>query len=165
VYDVTGAGDTVSAALGCGIAAGLSLLEATALANLAAGVVVGKLGTATASLDELYAAMDAHSPLARGRMGADALISAAQRARAAGERIAVIVGPVGVPGAALLARLEQAGRQADRVLLVEPADTDADALAVLAALRQVDWVVSADPAGHADLLARIGPHLLLPARP
>jgi bifunctional ADP-heptose synthase (sugar kinase/adenylyltransferase) len=51
------------------------------------------------------------------------------------------------------------------VLLVEPADTDADALAVLAALRQVDWVVSADPAGHADLLARIGPHLLLPARP
>lgn len=165
VYDVTGAGDTVSAALGCGIAAGLSLLEATALANLAAGVVVGKLGTATASLDELYAAMDAHSPLARGRMGVEALISAAQRARAAGERIAVIVGPVGVPGAALLARLEQACRQADRVLLVEPADTDADALAVLAALRQVDWVVSADPAGHADLLARIGPHLLLSARP
>ena len=52
VYDVTGAGDTVSAALGCGIAAGLSLRDATLLANLAAGVVVGKLGTATASIDD-----------------------------------------------------------------------------------------------------------------
>jgi hypothetical protein len=159
---VTGAGDTVSAALGCGIAAGLSLREATALANLAAGVVVGKLGTATASLDELYAAMDAHSPVARGRMAVEALISAAQRARAAGERIAVIVGPVGAPGAALLARLEQAGRQADRVLLVEPADTDADALAVLAALRQVDWVVQVDLAGHAICWPGSGPTCCCP---
>jgi hypothetical protein len=159
---VTGAGDTVSAALGCGIAAGLSLLEATALANLAAGVVVGKLGTATASLDELYAAMDAHSPVARGRMAVEALISAAQRARAAGERIAVIVGPVGAPDAALLARLEQAGRQADRVLLVEPADTDADALAVLAALRQVDWVVRSTWPRHAICWPGSGPTCCCP---
>lgn len=57
VFDVTGAGDTVIAALGCGLAAGLPLLEATALANAAAGVVVGKLGTATVSVDELAAAL------------------------------------------------------------------------------------------------------------
>jgi len=56
VFDVTGAGDTVVAVLGAGLACGLSLAEATALANVAAGVVVGKLGTATVSVAELEAA-------------------------------------------------------------------------------------------------------------
>ena len=53
VYDVTGAGDTVLAALGFGIASGLSLYEAARFANLAAGVVVGKVGAATATLEEI----------------------------------------------------------------------------------------------------------------
>jgi len=53
VYDVTGAGDTVIATLAAALAAGASLVEAAALANHAAGIVVGKLGTATASVDEL----------------------------------------------------------------------------------------------------------------
>ena len=163
VYDVTGAGDTVSAALGCGIAAGLSLREATALANLAAGVVVGKLGTATATLEELRDAMEAHTPVARGLLGVEAVLSACQRARAAGERLAVLQGPVGLPGAALLARLEEAGRQADRVLVIEPAAAAADGLAVLAALRPVDWVVAVDEAGRDALLARLQPDLLLQA--
>ena len=53
VYDVSGAGDTVVSALSLALAAGASLEEAATLANHAAGVVVGKLGTATCSLDEL----------------------------------------------------------------------------------------------------------------
>ncbi len=53
VYDVTGAGDTVIATLAAALAAGASLLEAAMLANYAAGIVVGKLGTATATADEL----------------------------------------------------------------------------------------------------------------
>jgi D-beta-D-heptose 7-phosphate kinase/D-beta-D-heptose 1-phosphate adenosyltransferase len=53
VSDVTGAGDTVAAALGLAIAGGLSLLDAADLANRAAGIVVGKFGAATASIDEL----------------------------------------------------------------------------------------------------------------
>ncbi len=53
VYDVTGAGDTVIATLGAALAAGASLTESAALANHAAGIVVGKLGTATASVEEL----------------------------------------------------------------------------------------------------------------
>ena len=53
VYDVTGAGDTVIATLALGIAVGLSYAEAAALANFAAGIVVGKVGTATASKEEL----------------------------------------------------------------------------------------------------------------
>jgi D-glycero-beta-D-manno-heptose-7-phosphate kinase len=56
VYDVTGAGDTVIAALAVGLAAGATLTEAAVFANQAAGIVVGKVGTATASTDELQAA-------------------------------------------------------------------------------------------------------------
>ncbi len=57
VYDVSGAGDTVIAVLGLGIAAGLSFKEAVALANTAAGIVVGKVGTATVTREELAQAL------------------------------------------------------------------------------------------------------------
>ena len=53
IYDVTGAGDTVIASLALGLASGLSFAEAATLANFAAGIVVGKVGTATASAREL----------------------------------------------------------------------------------------------------------------
>ncbi|HEV7681735.1 MAG TPA: D-glycero-beta-D-manno-heptose-7-phosphate kinase [Pyrinomonadaceae bacterium] len=55
VYDVTGAGDTVIATLAAALSAGATMLEAANLANHAAGIVVGKVGTATASADELLA--------------------------------------------------------------------------------------------------------------
>ncbi|WP_084162214.1 D-glycero-beta-D-manno-heptose-7-phosphate kinase [Paraburkholderia bannensis] len=54
VYDVSGAGDTVIATLATALGAGLSLQEGVALANRAAGIVVGKLGTATVDYDELF---------------------------------------------------------------------------------------------------------------
>jgi rfaE bifunctional protein kinase chain/domain len=53
VYDVTGAGDTVIAALAAALASGATMLEAAAFANHAAGIVVGKVGTATATAEEL----------------------------------------------------------------------------------------------------------------
>jgi rfaE bifunctional protein kinase chain/domain len=55
VFDVTGAGDTVIATLAALIAAGLSPRDAMPLANKAAGIVVGKFGTATVSYEELFA--------------------------------------------------------------------------------------------------------------
>ena len=58
VYDVTGAGDTVIATLAAALAAGASTLEAANLANHAAGIVVGKVGTATATADELLATFE-----------------------------------------------------------------------------------------------------------
>jgi D-beta-D-heptose 7-phosphate kinase/D-beta-D-heptose 1-phosphate adenosyltransferase len=57
VYDVTGAGDTVIATLAASLAAGASLVESAMLANHAAGIVVAKLGTATATADELVASI------------------------------------------------------------------------------------------------------------
>jgi D-glycero-beta-D-manno-heptose-7-phosphate kinase len=58
VYDVTGAGDTVAAVLALGIAAGLSTLEACILANLAAGIVVGEVGTAAVTSAQLLSAVE-----------------------------------------------------------------------------------------------------------
>lgn len=55
VFDVTGAGDTVLALLSLGLAAGMPLAEAARLANTAAGIVVGKLGTSTVTPDEIMA--------------------------------------------------------------------------------------------------------------
>jgi rfaE bifunctional protein kinase chain/domain len=57
VFDVSGAGDTVIATLGLMLAAGASMADAMHFANLAAGVVVGKLGTATVSREELLAVL------------------------------------------------------------------------------------------------------------
>jgi D-beta-D-heptose 7-phosphate kinase/D-beta-D-heptose 1-phosphate adenosyltransferase len=57
VFDVTGAGDTVLSVLSLAVAAGASLPDAAVLANTAAGVVVGKLGTASVTVPELSAAL------------------------------------------------------------------------------------------------------------
>jgi len=57
VYDVSGAGDTVIATLGVAMAAGIEIKDAVHLANLAAGIVVGKLGTAVVSSEELKRAL------------------------------------------------------------------------------------------------------------
>ena len=59
VFDVTGAGDTVISAFALSVAAGATPFEAGEIANLAAGIVVGKLGTATASVAEIEEAADA----------------------------------------------------------------------------------------------------------
>jgi D-beta-D-heptose 7-phosphate kinase/D-beta-D-heptose 1-phosphate adenosyltransferase len=58
VFDVTGAGDTVLSVLSLAVAAGASLADAAVLANTAAGVVVGKLGTASVSPEELEHALE-----------------------------------------------------------------------------------------------------------
>jgi D-glycero-beta-D-manno-heptose-7-phosphate kinase len=58
VYDVTGAGDTVIATLAAALAAGASTVESAHLANHAAGIVVGKVGTATATAEELLASFN-----------------------------------------------------------------------------------------------------------
>jgi len=58
VFDVSGAGDTVISILGLGLAAGFGFKVAAGIANAAAGIVVAKVGTATASIDELNRALE-----------------------------------------------------------------------------------------------------------
>jgi D-beta-D-heptose 7-phosphate kinase/D-beta-D-heptose 1-phosphate adenosyltransferase len=57
VYDVAGAGDTVAAVLGLAMAGGRSIEESARIANVAAGIVVGKVGTATVTPEELSSAI------------------------------------------------------------------------------------------------------------
>lgn len=63
VYDVVGAGDTVTAYLATMLAGGATVAEAAVIANFAAGVEVGKLGAATVSVDEVLEAFDAYDAL------------------------------------------------------------------------------------------------------
>jgi D-beta-D-heptose 7-phosphate kinase/D-beta-D-heptose 1-phosphate adenosyltransferase len=70
-YDSTGAGDTVAAAMGLGLAAGLPLHESAHLASAAAGVVVTKAGTAAVSKNELLAAADEQEHLDARPLSAD----------------------------------------------------------------------------------------------
>ena len=69
VYDVTGAGDTVIAILTLGAAAGLSLMEASVLANFAAGIVVGQVGTSTVTAEDLKERVRAGASGFNGRKG------------------------------------------------------------------------------------------------
>ncbi|MDX1610617.1 MAG: bifunctional D-glycero-beta-D-manno-heptose-7-phosphate kinase/D-glycero-beta-D-manno-heptose 1-phosphate adenylyltransferase HldE, partial [Halofilum sp. (in: g-proteobacteria)] len=92
VFDVTGAGDTVIATLAAALSAGAELPQATALANLAAGIVVGKLGTATVSVAELRRALHEHDESGRGALTEDELLSMIADARAHGERIVMTNG-------------------------------------------------------------------------
>jgi D-beta-D-heptose 7-phosphate kinase/D-beta-D-heptose 1-phosphate adenosyltransferase len=88
VFDVTGAGDTVIAAFSMAVLCGLSFAEAAHLANTAAGVVVGKLGTAVISLEELRLALRQQEvPEAQKVLSRDELVQVVQKRRQRGEHI------------------------------------------------------------------------------
>ncbi|GIX21913.1 MAG: bifunctional protein HldE [Gammaproteobacteria bacterium] len=175
VYDVTGAGDTVIATLAAALAAGAALPDATALANYAAGVVVGKLGTATASVEELRAAMWAHAPLGRGVVDVDTLLQRLAAARALGERIVFTNGCFDILHAGHVAYLQQARRLGDRLVVAvndddsvrrlkgagRPVNPLAQRMAVLAALECVDWVVPFSEDTPAALIDKAAPDVLV----
>ena len=90
VFDVSGAGDTSLATFGAALGAGASVEEAMELANLASGIVVGKLGTASATADELRAALDAKRAAAERAVAA----ATAKTVRVDGEETAAPVSDV-----------------------------------------------------------------------
>ncbi len=155
VFDVTGAGDTVIGVLGAGLAAGLNFSDATGLANVAAGIVVGKLGTATVNVRELHAALYEHEPLSRGIVSEQQLIALVAQARASGERVVMTNGCFDILHAGHVAYLSKAAQLGDRLVVAvndddsvrrlkgaqRPVNAVAQRMAVLAALESVDWVV------------------------
>lgn len=175
VYDVTGAGDTVVAVLAAALAAGESMLDAVALSNLGAGVVVGKLGTATVSPAELIAAMEEHLPIQTGAVAEDDLLALVARARAAGERIVMTNGCFDILHAGHVTYLQQARALGDRLIVavndddsvrrlkgetrpVNPIDAR---MTVLAALAAVDWVVPFAEDTPQRLICRVLPDVLV----
>jgi D-beta-D-heptose 7-phosphate kinase/D-beta-D-heptose 1-phosphate adenosyltransferase len=175
VYDVTGAGDTVVAVLAAAMAAGEPMHEAVALSNLAAGVVVGKLGTATVSPAELAMAMEEHLPIQRGAVAEDRLCELVARARAAGERIVMTNGCFDILHAGHVTYLQQARALGDRLIVAvndddsvrrlkgdsRPVNPLAARQTVLAALAAVDWVVSFAEDTPQRLICRVCPDILV----
>jgi D-beta-D-heptose 7-phosphate kinase/D-beta-D-heptose 1-phosphate adenosyltransferase len=175
VYDVTGAGDTVIATLATGLAGGLSLAEATALANTAAGLVVAKLGTASVSMAELTAALHVRAHSASGIVGEDQLMTLVAQARERGERIVMTNGCFDILHAGHVYYLEAARKLGDRLIVAVNDDSSVKRLkgaerpvnplprrmVVLDALAAVDWVVSFSEDTPERLLGRLLPDVLV----
>jgi len=175
VYDVTGAGDTVVAVLASAMAAGETMHDAVALSNLAAGVVVGKVGTATVSPAELATAMEEHLPIQCGAVAEDLLLELVARARAAGERVVMTNGCFDILHAGHVTYLQQARALGDRLIVAvndddsvrrlkgatRPVNPLAARQTVLAALAAVDWVVPFSEDTPQRLICRICPDILV----
>ena len=117
VFDVTGAGDTVIALLAAGLAAGLDAPEAAALANLGAGVVVGKIGVATVSRSELLHALHTQGSGGRGLVDLSGLLALVAEAKARGERVVFTNGCFDILHAGHVSYLEEAKSCGDRLIV------------------------------------------------
>ena len=175
VFDVTGAGDTVIGTLGTAIAAGASLLEATALANLAASMVVGKLGAAAVSTPELNVALTGKTNFTTGIVNEEQLLQAVKQARAQGKKIVFTNGCFDILHAGHVTYLQFAKQLGDSLIVAvnedesirkikgnnRPINHLAHRMTVLAGLGVVDWVVPFRDETPERLLRIIKPDMLV----
>jgi len=175
VYDVTGAGDTVISVLAASLAAGVDLAEATMLSNLAAGVVVNKIGTATVSQDELrYAIRQTHS-VQRGVMNEDEMLQLARQAQSCGEKIIMTNGCFDILHTGHVAYLEEAAQLGERLIVAvndddsikrlkgdgRPVNPMEKRMKMLSALECVDWVVPFYEDTPTRLICKLSPDILV----
>jgi D-beta-D-heptose 7-phosphate kinase/D-beta-D-heptose 1-phosphate adenosyltransferase len=176
VFDVTGAGDTVISTLAAALGAGVTLERAMVLANLAAGVVVGKSGTASVSLSELENAIEQNSSSTEhGILDEAELFSVLDRCRARGETIIMTNGCFDILHAGHVTYLEQASALGDRLLVAvnidetvrrlkgedRPVNKVEHRMRMLAALRCVDWVVAFTEDEPTRLICEVSPDILV----
>jgi D-beta-D-heptose 7-phosphate kinase/D-beta-D-heptose 1-phosphate adenosyltransferase len=188
VFDVTGAGDTVIAAIAFALACGQSMLEACEFANRAAGVVVGKLGAATVTLDELTSTRASQRPTTSSTHGhgralepeAKILSQAAlhaeiMRLRAAGQRIVFTNGCFDILHAGHIQYLNQAARLGDALVVglnsdasvkrlkgpTRPLNSERDRAFLLAALSAVGYVAIFDQDTPLELITQLVPDVLV----
>jgi len=175
VFDVTGAGDTVIAVMALGVAVGLPSPDAMYLANLAGGIVVGKLGTSTVSPQELARAMHGERDTVYGIVSADELEKLMAAAKAHGERIIMTNGCFDLLHAGHVSYLQQAKALGDRLIVAVNSDASVRRLkgdsrpingveqrmTVLAALACVDWVVEFSEETPERLYCRLLPDVIV----
>jgi D-beta-D-heptose 7-phosphate kinase/D-beta-D-heptose 1-phosphate adenosyltransferase len=177
VFDVSGAGDTVAGAVSLGLAAGLPLEAAMQIANVAAGIVVGKRGTATATPAELAAEIDGE----RGPGGAAAALPLAEvkilRERWAreGRSVGFTNGVFDILHAGHVSLLRQAASACDRLIVAlntdasvralkgadRPMQTETVRAAVMAAMKGVDAVVMFGESTPENLIRELQPDVLI----
>lgn len=175
VFDVTGAGDTVIGVLGAAYSAGVSLVQATTLANLAASIVVGKLGAATVSTPELQGALSGKMSFAKGIVNEEQLIHAVNDARSQGKKIVFANGCFDILHAGHVTYLQMAAQLGDHLIVAVNTDDSIQRLkganrpinhlehrmTVLAGLGVVEWVVPFADDTPERLLKLIKPDLLV----
>lgn len=176
VFDVSGAGDTMVALMAAGLANGLVPLEAVRLANLAAGIVVGKVGTVPVPLDELR---DRFTAVQHGSTGkVMTWTQASERVAAwsrAGRRVVFTNGCFDLLHPGHVRLLDQAREAGDRLVVglnsddsvrrlkgpTRPVNSQTDRGAVLAALASVDAVVVFDQDTPLELITALRPQVLV----
>ncbi len=175
VFDVTGAGDTVCGVLAVALASGSDLASAVALANTAAGLVVGKFGAATVGVDEIDAALTGREGIARGVIDRAGLLAECARARRRGERIVMTNGCFDLLHEGHVRYLREAKTLGNRLIVAvnddasvralkgptRPVNALASRLQVLAALDVVDWVVPFSGETPRELIAEVLPDVLV----
>ncbi len=169
VFDVTGAGDTVLASLGFALACEYEIDDAVEFSNLAAGVVVGKIGSATASLNEI---IEYESSLNKSTSDEHTL---SEELKARGKKIIFTNGCFDILHAGHVRYLETAksygdililGLNSDRSVTTlkgegRPINIQMDRAYILAALEAVDYVVVFDEDTPYNLIKAIKPHVLV----
>ncbi len=177
VFDVSGAGDTVIATLAAGMVAGLSHRDALHLANIAAGIVVGQVGTVPISREELLAGLLTEEVQEQADKVCELSRLQIRLAtwRAAGNRIVFTNGCFDLLHAGHVTYLEQAKKLGDRLVLglntdrsvralkglSRPVIHEADRARVLAALEAVDAVILFDEETPLTLINAIRPDVLV----
>lgn len=175
VFDVTGAGDTVIGVLGAAYATNTDLVQATSLANLAASLVVSKLGAATVSTPELAAALVGKTNFASGIMNEEQLLQAINAARAQGKKVVFTNGCFDILHAGHVTYLQMAKQLGDYLIVAVNTDDSIKKLkgenrpinhlehrmTVLAGLGVVDWVVPFADETPERLLKLLQPDLLV----
>ena len=177
VFDVTGAGDTVCALLACGLAAGLDIETAVTLANIGAGISVGKLGTSVVTLEEIAGALSAAArPTAGGEsLASSEALAAVRAAQAAGQKVVMTNGCFDLLHPGHVRYLAAAAALGDRLLVAVNSDASVQRLKgpgrpvnplesrmeVLAGLRAVDWVVPFEDDTPLELIRLLAPDVLV----
>lgn len=175
VYDVTGAGDTVIATLASGLAAGLPLSQAVLLSCAAAGVVVGRVGTASVTLSDLYRESGSDNQLQNKLIDLPHLLPLRQQLRQQKQRFVITNGCFDLLHTGHVSYLQQARALGDVLVVAvnsddsvqrlkgpsRPVNSLADRMQMLAALQAVDYVVSFADDTPAALYQALEPDLLV----
>lgn len=176
VYDITGAGDMVLAAIGVAFAAGASPAEAIELGNVAAGLEVEKVGVAVIPREEIRAAIAATQRTKRPKvMPREDLALALADDRAAGKRVVFTNGCFDLLHVGHVTYLQEAAAYGDRLVVAvnsdtcvkrlkganRPVITEHDRAAMLAALACVDYVVVFEEDTPKPLLTLLRPDVLV----
>tara|TARA_B110000438_G_scaffold86222_2_gene85670 strand:- start:431 stop:1843 length:1413 start_codon:yes stop_codon:yes gene_type:complete len=175
VFDVTGAGDTVIAIFAAALASGTDILSSAKIANLAAGVVVGKIGVAYIDQMELQNQISKSFEDNRGIQSLSQLNKLVNFSHRNSEKIIMTNGCFDILHAGHIAYLEEAKSLGDRLIVavnddnsvkqlkgsMRPINSLNDRMMVLSGLACVDWVISFSEETPLSLIKKIKPHVLV----